>query len=101
MIGAFNLSFHGMEIVDPCDCSAEYEKIKGGNRQKIRSTALAAIGDLETFSKTWCGDSILHYRSQILEITWTQGHQGHQGLRGRKELTILLDHFDVDKIVGC
>ena len=52
MIGAFNLSFHDMEIVDPCDCSAEYEKIKGGNRHKIRSTALAAIGDLETFSKT-------------------------------------------------
>ena len=72
--GNVQLELHDMDIIDLCDCGAEYEEIKGGIRHEIRSVPLAVIGDLETrFPKL---DVVQDFALwiQILEITWTQGH---------------------------
>ena len=86
-----------MDIVDLCGSGAEYEEIKGGIRLEIKSAALAIIGDLETrFLKL---DVVTGFC--IMDPKFWRLHGFRDTRSGRKELEILLDHFDVEKTVGC
>ena len=86
-----------MDIVNLCNSGAKYKEIKGGIRHEIKSAALAIIGDLETrFPKL---DVVIGFC--IMDPKFWRLHGLKDTHSGRKELEILLDHFGVEKNVGC
>ena len=95
--GSVQLELPDMDIVDICDSGAEYEEIKGRICHEIKSAALAIISDLETrFPKL---DVVTGFC--IMDPKFWRQHGLKDTRSGRKELEILLDHFGVDKTVGC
>ena len=95
--GSVKLKLHDMDIVVLCNSGAKYREVKGGIRHEIRSAAFPVVSDLATrFPKF---DWVTGFC--VMDPKFWRLHELKGTYHGRKELEILLDHFDVENTVGC